>query len=298
MAIPWQLHEGNRSEYLAMYFLSKVGLVVPVPRQADLFNVDFIVHLIRTEEKNFVPTGKSFAMQVKSNTDPIPYKGDQLASLWELGLPYFVGMVSRDGMEFSIYSTLPRLNFMWMIGRDHDFRLCPGGKVEDLHAQEWENKLVRTGPEVIKLKAEDLDSDSKEQETRQLFFEIMSVWTEFEEVSLSWRKQNIPLVEMPQSYSSTVPPALSQRRLCVFANPITLHRICDAVQGPMFSLGYYLHDFKRRNESGELTASSDLMCKVERLAQAIETVKQECTTISKVFRQVQSQKPQGADKEG
>jgi len=71
MTIPYGFHEGNRSEHLAVYFLSKIGLVIPVPRQSDLFKVDFIVHLSRKKKRNFVPTGRCFAIQIKSNHCPL-----------------------------------------------------------------------------------------------------------------------------------------------------------------------------------------------------------------------------------
>ena len=45
MANPLVFHRGNMSEYLAMYALNSFGFVVPVPRQADQFNVDVLVHL-------------------------------------------------------------------------------------------------------------------------------------------------------------------------------------------------------------------------------------------------------------
>ncbi len=176
MTIIRNFHEGTRSEYLAVYFLSKIGLVVPVPRQSDYFGVDFIVHLIEERQGNFIPTGKSFAVQVKSNNQPILYTGDQLSCLWAMGLPFFIAVVSRNGLELSIYPTLARLNFKWMIGENQEFSLHPRGTVDDLHAQQWEDCIVCTGPEAAKLKAEDLDNPTTESNVRETFYKVMRAW--------------------------------------------------------------------------------------------------------------------------
>ena len=44
MSIPFGYLQGNRSEYLAIPALTKIGFVIPVPRQEDHFGVDFVVH--------------------------------------------------------------------------------------------------------------------------------------------------------------------------------------------------------------------------------------------------------------
>jgi hypothetical protein len=66
MSIPFGYSLGNRSEYLAIPALTKLGFTVPVPRQEDHFGVDFIVHLANLEGRTVHPTGKSFGIQIKS----------------------------------------------------------------------------------------------------------------------------------------------------------------------------------------------------------------------------------------
>ena len=284
MAIPAIFHEGNRAEYLAMYFLSKVGLVVPVPRQSDLFGVDFIVHLIKCERGAIIPTGKAFAVQVKSNHDPILYKGERLSCLWAMGLPFFLGIVSRDGLAFTIYQTLARLNYMWKIGPQQEFRLCPGGDKAALYAQNWPESRVYTGSEAITLRAGDLDEGAIEDEVRKRFYESIRVWVEFEEISLSWRKQNIPLVELPEDYTPGIPPDLTRRLRASYANPRTLPFICAAVQFPMFSLDHYLEDLFDRCGKEPLPIHPDLLDVAKHLAEAVRAVKIDAERIVKMFQ--------------
>ncbi len=273
MTIVGNFHEGSRAEYLAMYFLSKVGLVVPVPRQSDYFGVDFIVHLIKPQGPNLLPTGRSFAVQVKSNERPIAFSKDQLPCLWSMGIPFFVAVVSQSDLEFSLYPALARLNFLWLVGPDHPFSLSVGGAPEDLFARSWPNHQVKTGPAVVQLRPEEMEATSTAAGARQMFYEVMDAWLTFEEVSLSWRAQDIPIVENPKGYETNKAPDTDQRERRAYANPTTLPDICRAVEGPMFSLGFYLHDLIRRVEEGEIYVSPKLLEQAESLDRAVQAVK-------------------------
>lgn len=252
MAIPYGYHEGNRSEYLAEYFLSKIGLVIPVPRQADLFKVDFIVHLCRKKGRNFVPTGRCFAVQIKSDHRPLKIESRNLDRFWKSGFPYFIGVVSKTGFKFSVYATLPRLVFMWMVGRNQEFRLKLGGTVEDSHKHNWEDqadkdvKEVWTGPPILELDAGELEGNKTRKASREMFLSVMESWVDFEASSLAWKNRSIPVVEMPRAFDTNEPASRDGFMVRAVANPNSFPAICQAIHAPLFSLGFYLHDLVHR----------------------------------------------------
>lgn len=253
MTIPYGFHEGNRSEYLAAYFLSKIGLVIPVPRQLDLFKVDFIVHLCAKKERNFVPTGRCFAIQIKSNHDPLEVESKDLERFWESNFPYFIGVVSKKGQKFTIYATLPRLVYMWMVGRDQEFRLNLGGGIDEFHKADWKDqedkdvKDVWTGPPILELDTGRLEGTKTKEACLETFLSVMDSWVDFEASSLAWKNRYIPVVELPHTFKSDEPasrsPTFTVRGV---ANPNSFPAICQAVHAPLFSLGLYLHDLVDR----------------------------------------------------
>lgn len=269
MASPEWVRKGARSEYLGQYFLSRVGYVVPVPYQEDRFKVDFIVHLAKEESGGSIPTGKCFAIQIKSSDSDEKFEGDGLRCLWESGLPYFWGVVSMDGLKFSIYTTLSRFCFMWMIGRAQAFTLCPRGEFEDFARNEWDDGKVWTGPAILELDANDLDNAETKHTWREIFFNVMAAWVDLEAMAISWKQQRFPMVMLPSGFkkNDSVFPGFLLRAI---ANPNTLPMVCNAVQYPLYSLGYYLHSLLRDHED---KLDPETVSRVKELDSAVEQVK-------------------------
>jgi hypothetical protein len=67
--------EGDRSEYLAMFGLSRFAFVHPVPRQEDFGVVDFLCILAKSEGRNVYPES-AFYVQVKSIKEPVVLDAD------------------------------------------------------------------------------------------------------------------------------------------------------------------------------------------------------------------------------
>ena len=64
----YEIHGGDRAEFLAQYVLSTLGHVVPVPRQADFFGVDCHLKLgERNNEDLIMLTGLECDFQIKSS---------------------------------------------------------------------------------------------------------------------------------------------------------------------------------------------------------------------------------------
>ncbi|MGJ8678601.1 MAG: hypothetical protein ACSHX0_13895 [Akkermansiaceae bacterium] len=106
--------EGDRSEYLATYFFSAVGLVTPVPRQEDI-GFDLVCS-IADQESGRLTFNYQYLLSVKSLSTPNielkPAKSEDgslphIAWLFRQELPLLLAVVDKKGQEVRVYSTLP-----------------------------------------------------------------------------------------------------------------------------------------------------------------------------------------------
>lgn len=119
-------HEGDRSEFLADFVLSTVGLTIPVRRQSDYCLVDFIVHPFTEQGRNLEMTGLACNFQIKSNNDPITVKGkERRRCFFHTMLPFFIGVVTRADKTLFVYTTVHRL-LLVLKGKETDLRLVHG----------------------------------------------------------------------------------------------------------------------------------------------------------------------------
>jgi hypothetical protein len=128
--MPSRLHnyrEGDRSEYLAVYLLSALGLVTQVPRQEDI-GFDLVCS-VADQETGRLTFNHQFLVSLKSRSSPNivlkPDKGNERNSihiqwLYRLELPFFLGVVDKKQNELALYSTLP----IWFIPYGGHFRSC------------------------------------------------------------------------------------------------------------------------------------------------------------------------------
>jgi hypothetical protein len=114
----FNFREGDRSEYLALYLLSGLGLVTQVPRQEDI-GFDFVCSLA-DQELGRLSFKHQYLTSVKSLSNPAielepTEKGGEslphLEWLFNLDLPLFLAVVDKATLEVAMYSTLP----IWFI---------------------------------------------------------------------------------------------------------------------------------------------------------------------------------------
>ena len=115
-SIPFGFYQGSRSEYLAVYILSRLSIVTPVPREGD-FGIDLIGHLAKREGRKFI-VGAPFAVQVKTQGTPFEYpaspgaKGnDEVKWLLSQTMPFLIAIADRTTSRLKLYSTwsMPKL---------------------------------------------------------------------------------------------------------------------------------------------------------------------------------------------
>ena len=125
--------QGDRSEYLAQYFLSAIGVAAPVIRQEDI-GIDFSCALAREDDQK-VTFHSPFSVQVGSiGSKAFIYGGLAANGKWRKAsldwlfsqeLPLFVCTIDRVGARCRLYHTgamwLARYNF----GDMTEVQLCP-----------------------------------------------------------------------------------------------------------------------------------------------------------------------------
>ena len=132
--LPSSWRQGNRSEYLAQYFLSALGVSVPVLRQEDI-GADFYCALAKEDDRRLT-FHSPFAVQVGSAESKVfrfggfdargKWRRAAIEWLFSQEIPLFLGMVDRKEARIRIYQTSP----MWMIrykfGDMSEVELLPG----------------------------------------------------------------------------------------------------------------------------------------------------------------------------
>lgn len=210
-------YQGNRSEYLAHYILSALGVAVKVPHEEDI-GVDFNCTLARKEGRRLI-FGPSFLVQVKSIADKneLIYGGpDKKTGVWrktELDwlftqdLPLLIGLADKSRQELSLYITCNMWHAYYMKGDIGQVTLlpAPASSTENPISQatltnmpEWTGKGIGSGerydiplgPPILTISLDDTENPDKVVHYRQAL-----------DHALHWEQQNITYRRLRVHYS-------------------------------------------------------------------------------------------------
>ena len=107
---------GDRSEYIALYFISRFAYINSVPRQEDFGLADFICFLGKQVDK-FLFAENAFLVQVKSEEKEIKFNEDATVYLKNhANLPFFILVINKKLKRIKIFSTW-RLWYILSIAR-------------------------------------------------------------------------------------------------------------------------------------------------------------------------------------
>lgn len=246
MSIPFGYSLGNRSEYLAIPALTKLGFTVPVPRQEDHFGVDFIVHLASLEGRTVHPTGKSFGIQIKANDDPLVFDSQQKRDcLYNSSLPFFLGVVSRKNLTLKVYNTLIRLHCFWH-RPSYDLTLSFGGKGNGIPKPENENSrwLAYTGKPIMEIKISEPEEPQEISNEIKKLQSVIKSWVELENLNLSLKEQGIALFYWPAHYEENIQLSQDYERSSYtkYAGWSSFSDICLATKRTLTAFSYYLRN--------------------------------------------------------
>ncbi len=150
----YNFREGDRSEYLANYLLSGLGLITPVPRQEDI-GFDFYCQLA-DQESGPLTFGYPFIVQVKSsgtdkivygNPDSLKWKTENINWIFRLELPLLLGIVNKKNMSISFYNT-SLLHFIFFKYKEPSLlELIPRAKISNNVVDEPSIEKIPDWPE-------------------------------------------------------------------------------------------------------------------------------------------------------
>lgn len=267
MSIPFGRYQGNRSEYLAIPALSRLGFTVPVPRQEDHFGIDFIVHLAKNVNNVVVPTGRAFGIQIKSNKDPLVFNEQHKRDcLYASSLPFFLGVVSRQDLTLTVYNMLNRLNFFWMLGPERDFTLTVDDEGDGIPKPDFEKRTGGTGKPILEIDISEPGTPRERSDEIEVLQSTMQSWINLENENLSLKEQGIALLFWPSTYAKNKPLGEGIERIepktwphTKFAGPDSLPHVCKATEKALTSLSFYLRKLPRVNVSADIATQMDGM---------------------------------------
>lgn len=195
----YNFREGDRSELLADYLLSGIGITTPIRRQDDT-GFDFYCS-ISDQEKGVLTFGFPFIIQIKSKAGKniISYGTDiekdweshQVEWLFRNELPLFFGIVNKSTQSIEIYDCsafyfsksnriLPaKVEFIPRADKS-DFNNID--KPEEIQIPNWTNDLsngkiykVDMGHPIITLQNSDFDDDTNVKKKKDLLRQAISI---------------------------------------------------------------------------------------------------------------------------
>jgi hypothetical protein len=97
---------GNLAEHLGLLLLKGIAAVAEVPRQEDV-GLDAVATLLRRDDDGNCYAEDTFGVQLKSESEKtIKYSDHAFKWFKEQTLPMFIGRVSLDRSEMSLYPTI------------------------------------------------------------------------------------------------------------------------------------------------------------------------------------------------
>ncbi len=275
MCIPYGFYQGNRSEYLAIPALSKLGFTVPVPRQEDHFGIDFIVHLAKIIDDVVTPTGRAFGIQIKSNRDPLTFNTQgRRDCLYSSSLPFFLGVVSRQDLTLSVYNTLNRLHFFWMRGPKEPFSLIVDDEGNGIPKPDFGKYTGGTGKPILEIDISEPRTPQKRMDDIEVLQSTMQTWIDLENDNLSLKEQGIALLFWPSTYAKNTPLRggieSKEYSYTKFAKRDSLPHVCRATEKALTSLSFYLRKLPRDN------IPADVAHQMDGMHPKVDSLKAEC----------------------
>jgi hypothetical protein len=218
----YSFRQGDRSEYLAQYILSALGVVVPVPRQEDI-GADFHCTLANREGKRLT-FHAPFLVQVKSRSRKkvsfggIDQKGNwkqkQIEWLFSQELPLLIGIADKQKLTLALYSTSNIWAACYLAGRCGKAVLLPDKIDSDnrvpmptkrLPSEKWPHGAgdghiwdVPLGPPIVHISIDDLEDKEKIDTYRGILLQTLYR----EQENITYRRLGVHYSTWPHQYTT------------------------------------------------------------------------------------------------
>ena len=245
---PSNRHNGDRSEYLALFAFSTIGYCAEVPRQDDRFSVDFFVHLARKQGQNLVATGRAISVQVKSAGTTMEISSAELRDcLYGPSLPFFLVDIDKPKSRIRVFSLYNRIYQFWA-NRDANVRIRLEPWPEDFPANGADPVDLYVGPPVFEAALSELDDGAGKVQKRADFLAVMESWAKWEQLHLAWKEDRFPLIGLIKQYETNVPLPLGELtpeivdRLVV-TNPLYLEGAVMSARKTVYGIGEFFNRY-------------------------------------------------------
>ena len=162
---------GWQSENLARFILSKFSFVAQPSTVSDDIGSDFFCTLFYVQKEGrhkYLNPKSSFAIQIKSSM-----RDTDISNKWEylanLEIPFFLGLIDRQGMELTMYSGEYIQPFFVEVQTPQQlrFELCQRGNCEEWYVRGENDSFALKFPQIAQFRA-DMGSDALVNEVHAL----------------------------------------------------------------------------------------------------------------------------------
>lgn len=176
--------EGDRSEYLAQYVLSRFSFVVPFPRQEDFGVADFLCVLAK-ELDNLAYPRNAYYVQVKSTEENIHFDRNQAKWLSHfMDLPLLLCVVNKDESRVKLFSCWHIWSGLFQVHIPEKLILILNSNLP-LAAESIDrtNKVITIpiGPPVINATVEEIESNPTH------YHNVLTPWLEMDKLNIARR---------------------------------------------------------------------------------------------------------------
>lgn len=214
--------QGARSEYLAQYILSALGISVSVPRTEDI-GVDFYCSLAK-RNGNRITFYAPFIVQVKSSSEKeIFYGGPDSKQQWKKQevdwlfsqeLPLLIGIVDKKALTLKLYSTSNIWAARYSGGNTGQVILQPD-KLDDkdgdvnapspISMPDWPSGIgdgkqwpVPLGPPLVFIAIDDVENEDKIEKYRIVLSHSINI----EQENITYRRLQVHYSKWPHRFTT------------------------------------------------------------------------------------------------
>jgi hypothetical protein len=267
--------QGNRSEYLAQYILSALGVAVKVPIEEDV-GADFHCSLAKFNG-NLMTFFAPFLVQIKSISEKnIIYGGvgsngiwkkEEIEWLFSQELPLLIGLVDKKDLTLRLYTTSNMWAAWYFSGKIAQAILCPDdpnqttdqilSPTKENNAEEvneWISNNVGDGlkwkiplgPALVSISYDDLENQERMNEFRR----ILSFALQLEQDNITYRRLFVHISKWPVVIDTN--KNIMAQGIFVAANPVPGANTDDQLKSLYPILVTLAYNFKMQNKKAEL----------------------------------------------
>lgn len=211
--------QGNRNEYLALYILSALGVVIKVPREEDI-GADFYCTLAN-KDGNRMTFHTPFLIQTKSSSESkVSYggidkkgrwKNEEVDWLFSQELPLLIGLVDREALNLKLYTTSNMWSALYGSGKPGEIVLKPNvfvnprEPVSPNEVKEWPAGVgdgmiweVPLGRPLVSISVNDSEDIEKINVLKNNLIEPLRL----EQENITYRRLNVHYSKWPSIYET------------------------------------------------------------------------------------------------